>query len=231
MTSERDLLARDKAAFAPRQAPASGSSKALFVVCFLLGVVAFAGGVAFLALWFGRPADAPFGGILGASDAAGGAARLARGAAGGDRVYTAPETLEVRVLFTADGLTLTPQVIRLPKPLLDANARLRFVMTELLRGPSTDLLSSAVPSGVELLGAYIVGDTAIVDLSAPLKEKRLGGPMAEMLCAYAIVNTVLENVDSVVRVRILVQGRSVETLWSDVDLSAPLGANLALLRF
>jgi hypothetical protein len=51
-----------------------------------------------------------------------------------------------------------------------------------------------------------------------------------MLAVYAIVNTVLHNVESVDSVQILVDGESLPTLRGHVDIEFPLVANSAITR-
>ncbi|NQU42171.1 GerMN domain-containing protein [bacterium] len=148
-----------------------------------------------------------------------------------ERIRLARETLEkrqVRVFFTADGVRLRPQMLVLGE-ILEPHQRLSVVLRELLNGPASEYLVSTLPDGVELRGSYIWEKIAVVDFSSELRERR-GGPMAELLCVYAIVNTVLENVDGVEAVRILVEGEPVPVLWDQVDLTAALNEDVSLIR-
>ena len=150
--------------------------------------------------------------------------------AGTEGGYTAPpvEENQVRVFFTPDGVKLQAQVIDLPQA-MSTHERLRFAMEELLRGPTGGKLKSAVPEGVQLRAAFIRDDTAVVDLSAAA-TRSLGGPMAEALCAYAVVNTAALNLAGVKAARILIDGQAVAVLWEQVDLTGPLAPDLSLIQ-
>lgn len=142
----------------------------------------------------------------------------------------AAQKRHIRVYFTADGSTLQAQILEMNRPIEDSPQRLRFILTELFKGPATGILRSPIPFGVQLRGLYIWRNTAVVDLSREFREMPQGGPMAEMLCLYALVNTVVENMEGIEQVRILVEGEEAGLLWDQVDLSRPFQANLALIR-
>jgi len=206
---------------APRMPPTR-----LLVAFFSLGVLIFLSAMAGIVFWFQGPN--PFlqerlGPYAQRSAAAGGGVQQAAGVA-------PPGEREVRVFFTADGLRLRPQTISLSTPLSDPD-RLRFALEELLRGPTSDLFRSPAPNGTELRGAYLVNDMAVVDVTGVVRSRRMGGPMAEILCVYAIVNTVMENIPSVRTVRILVDGQAAPILWDQVDLSAPFAADASLVEY
>jgi hypothetical protein len=137
---------------------------------------------------------------------------------------------QVRIFFTTDGRSLEPQVMHLPRS-LTPQEKLRFVLEELLRGPSTDYFLSPIPAGTTLRGAYIKERTAIVDLDGAVRDRPIGGVMSEWLCVGAIVDTVLENVDAVDNVRFLINGQSVDTLWGDIDMTGAFAADVSLIAF
>lgn len=85
----------------------------------------------------------------------------------------------------------------------------RYVMEELLRGPYSPELSSALPEGTGLLSCATEDGVCTVDLSAEFYDARPETALGERLAVYSIVNslTALPQVDSV---RILVEGQPVE---------------------
>jgi spore germination protein GerM len=85
-----------------------------------------------------------------------------------------------------------------------------------------------VPEGTQLRGAFIRDGTVVVDLSSAVSQP-LGGPMAEILCVYSIVNTAIANTEGAQSVRILVEGQSPPVLWDLVDLAEPLVADFSLI--
>jgi hypothetical protein len=136
---------------------------------------------------------------------------------------------QVKIYFTTDGLKLQPQTVTLTKP-LTTHGRLRFMLETLLEGPLTDTYQRTVPQGTRLRGVYIQNDRAIVDLQGDLLSRPQGGAMAEILCVYAIVNTITENIDSIKEVQILVQGRKEPLLWDQIDLRGPFMGNTSLIE-
>jgi len=210
--------------------PPRDSHTGLAIVLFFMGALVFAGTMALLGVWLRGPAgsgsnesDLPPALASGASGGSGdGPIQVGRAAA---------RRNEFRIFFTSDGLKLDPQVRRAEgKTISEPHQRLRFVLHELLLGPPGDALHSPVPANTELRGAFIVKDTAVVDLSGEIVKHPQGGPMAELLCAYAIVNTVVENVEGIAEVRILIDGESVPVLWDQVDLSGPLAEDVSVVR-
>lgn len=86
----------------------------------------------------------------------------------------------------------------------------RYVMEELLRGPNSGELHSAVPAGTRLLSCSTAEGICTVNLSAEFLENRPGSVLGERLAVYSVVNSLaaLSNVDSVI---LLVEGQLVET--------------------
>jgi hypothetical protein len=210
--------------------PPRGSHTGLAIVLFFMGALVFSGTMLLLGAWLRGPAgsgsndsDLPPALASGAPGGAGdGPIQAARAAARRD---------EFRIFFTSDGLKLDPQIRRSEgRTISEPHQRLRFVLHELLLGPPGDALHSPVPANTDLRGAFILKDTAVVDLSGEIVKHPQGGPMAELLCAYAIVNTVVENVEGIAEVRILIDGESVPVLWDQVDLSGPLAEDVSLVR-
>ena len=101
----------------------------------------------------------------------------------------------------------------------DADAD-RYVMEELLRGPYSAELKSALPAGTELLSCATEDGICTVDLSAAFYEGRPMTAQGERLAVYSIVDslTALPQVDSVV---LLVEGRPVDT-YVYLSLAEPL---------
>lgn len=212
----------------PSDVPRTGPSTKLVMVCFLLGVLCFASGIGLVYLWFGHAApQSPVGWAIqsGSADPADESALSARELAA--RQSATRNT--VHVYFTADGAALQAQTCNLSKP-LSPHERLRFAVETLLAGPASENFSSAIPPNTKLRAAYYVQkDLVVLDLSGDIRSQILGGPMAEWLCAQAVVNTVTDNLPDMRRVQILIDGQLVPILWEQVDLSVPLMGDTSLL--
>ncbi len=211
----------------PGVAP-SGPSAKLVIVCFLIGVLCFVGGIGLVYVWFGNAKSQSSVGwtVQPGADAGDESALSARELA----ARQASSRNSIQVYFTSDGASLQGQTYSLTKP-LSPHERLRFSVETLLAGPASENYSSAVPANTKLRAAYLVQkDLVVLDLSSEIRTQVLGGPMTEWLCAQALVNTVTDNLPDVRRVQLLIDGQLVPILWGNVDLSVPLVADASLRR-
>jgi spore germination protein GerM len=84
--------------------------------------------------------------------------------------------------------------------------------------------SSPFPEGVSLRELFITPQgLAFVDLSQELITNHPGGTCAEELTIYSLANTLITNFPAVKRVRILVEGREIQSLAGHLDLSKSFG--------
>jgi len=133
---------------------------------------------------------------------------------------------QLRVYYSDDGTHLIPTLQ--PADLGSKFSRGRQAVEALFKRIPGGSLRSPVPEGVEVRGFYVESDpngknrTVVIDLSGDIQERPLGGIGAEMLCVYAIVNTALANTTDVEACRILIDGKPVDTLWGQVDISGAL---------
>jgi len=102
----------------------------------------------------------------------------------------------------------------------------KTIMAEIIKGPQSDLLLPTVPAGTRLLAVYEVGDLLVLDFTHELQTNHTGGSTGELMTVYSIVNTLTENLKSVKRIRMLVEGEEVENLAGHIDLTKPLSPNL-----
>jgi germination protein M len=102
----------------------------------------------------------------------------------------------------------------------------KTIMAEIIKGPRSDLLLPTVPAGTRLLAAYELGDLLVLDFTHELRTNHVGGSTGELMTVYSIVNTLTENLKSVKRIRMLVEGEEIENLAGHIDLTKPLSPNL-----
>jgi spore germination protein GerM len=138
---------------------------------------------------------------------------------------------EVTVYFpsaSGDGLAGEPrEIFTTPLP----GDRAKQILSDLISGPATDATLPAVPAGTRLRQVYVLADgTAYADFSAELTSGSGGGSAAEVQSVYAIVNSVTLNVPEIVRLGILVEGRTCETLAGHLDLTRPLRPDRTLIE-
>ena len=105
------------------------------------------------------------------------------------------------------------------------------IIRTLIDGPDSSTLVSAIPIGSELLHTFVTDDgTAYLDFSPDLFHLHPGGVTAERLTLYAIVNSIVLNLEQVERVQLLLDGSPTSTLSGHLDIRYPKTANLLIVR-
>lgn len=91
--------------------------------------------------------------------------------------------------------------------------------------------SAAIPPGTELREIFLTSQgVAYLDLSRELVQNHPGGSSAEELTVFSLTNTLIENFPTIRSVKILVEGREVQTLAGHLDLTVPYGRAPDYLR-
>lgn len=104
----------------------------------------------------------------------------------------------------------------------------KLVMDQLLKGPETDGLLSAIPSGTKVNSISISEDgVCVVNLDVAIETAVTG--VTENVTVYSIVNSLTE-LDNVKQVQILVNGEAPHISNLDVDLSAPISRNEEIIN-
>ncbi len=97
--------------------------------------------------------------------------------------------------------------------------RIRQIVLALIEG-SQQGLRRPLPASTELLAVFLTSDgTAYLDFAGNALTLFEPGIGSETLAVYSLVDSICANIPSVKRVRILVQGREVETLNGHADLT------------
>jgi hypothetical protein len=77
-----------------------------------------------------------------------------------------------------------------------------------------------LPPGADIRGIYLVDPgLAVVDINAAFADGHRSGVLAEELTVASFIQTLAANVPSILRVKILVEGKERETLAGHADLS------------
>jgi hypothetical protein len=84
--------------------------------------------------------------------------------------------------------------------------------------------SGAIPRGVSLRELFVTSQgVAYVDLSQELVSNHPGGSSAEELTVFSLSQTLIGNFPAIKTVRILVEGREIQTIAGHLDLTVPYG--------
>ena len=84
--------------------------------------------------------------------------------------------------------------------------------------------SGTIPRGVSLRELFITSQgVAYLDLSQEVVSNHPGGSSAEELTVFSLSQTLIANFPAVKTVKILVEGREIQTLAGHLDLTIPYG--------
>lgn len=138
-------------------------------------------------------------------------------------------TREIQLYFaTPDGRALEAET-RDIEDCPDDRSCMERILRELIKGP-TGNLAPVLPAQVKVLGLVVEGDLVTADFSRELIDAHPGGSMSELLSVYGLVDTLAVNFPYIRQLRILVEGKPVETIKGHVDLRAPVAADFRWAR-
>ena len=113
----------------------------------------------------------------------------------------------------------------------DTISAIEAITNALVEGPDNPKLVSTIPAGSRLLHIFVTDDgTAYLDFNSELSRLHPGGVTAERLTLYAIVNSLVLNLEEVERVQLLFEGKPASTLNGHVDIRQAKTANLLMVR-
>lgn len=128
------------------------------------------------------------------------------------------QSLNVRIYYPDDsGMRL----VEVEREIIvdDSVDKYTAAVEALLEEPDEENLTKIFPSSAGVRSVTVKGDLAIVDLDG--LKNFVGGSTGEEFLVGSVVDT-LTNFPEIKRVKILVQGREIETLSGHMDLSTPL---------
>ena len=106
----------------------------------------------------------------------------------------------------------------------------RAIVEALIDGPRGNLMRT-LPEKTRLSAFYIAENgTAYVDFDSTIRSRHPGGCRLEQLTVYAIVNSLVVNIDLIKSVKILIGGGEAETLAGHIDTRFPFRANMLIIR-
>lgn len=105
----------------------------------------------------------------------------------------------------------------------------KIIINALITGPRSSLIRT-LPKETNLRALYIAKDnTAYIDFEESIRKMQ-GGVQSEYHAIYSIVNSLVLNISSIKRVKILVNGREAETLSGHIDLRNAFTADMLIVR-
>lgn len=137
---------------------------------------------------------------------------------------------QAMLYYTKDGKQLVGTPITLGDLGMDHSEKARRIVVALLEGERNVGMKSALPEGTSLKNLFVNDDQVVVNLSSQMVSNLHGGIDAELLAVYAVVNSLLFNLEGIDAVQILIEDERLPTLGGNVDISVPLIANSAITR-
>ncbi|HKK01095.1 MAG TPA: GerMN domain-containing protein [Desulfuromonadales bacterium] len=139
----------------------------------------------------------------------------------------APQPRQLRdvVLYfgAPDGTFLTAEGREIDDCLEESDC-VKETIQALINGPVGNL-TPIFPAHTLLKGVQEEGKTALVDFSNGLIAGHPAGSVSELLTVYGLADTLAENFPHIRQVRILVNGKAVDTIKGHVDLRQPVVAD------
>ena len=136
-------------------------------------------------------------------------------------------TLLVTLFFASpDGAGLVREGREID-PCGDSAKCMETVVGELINGPLGDL-APTLPAATSIHAVLVNGDLAQIDLGEDMIKGLPGGSNAEMTAVYSIVDSIAVNFPSIKQVKLLFNGKTVETLKGHLDLRGPLTPDFSL---
>jgi hypothetical protein len=119
-----------------------------------------------------------------------------------------------------DAGVLRPKTVRIPLP-AGRQERASELLHALLNLYLDNVSPHPLPAGSEIRDVYLVGPgLAVVDLNAAFADGHRSGVLVEELTIVSLAQTLSANIPGITQMRILVDGKSRDTLAGHADLSS-----------
>lgn len=111
----------------------------------------------------------------------------------------------------------------------DAAAQTKEIVKALLEGSKAGLVNT-FPAGVVLIDVKVGDDgIAFVNFSKNLIKKYQGGSTAEMATIYSLTNSITQNIPSIKKVKILVEGKELSSIKGHISTQKAFSPDLELI--
>ena len=134
----------------------------------------------------------------------------------------------IYIYFAGSNGKLFPQENEIPKGWNDYK-KVDFIVRRLLRDPKSGFLKSAFPARVQLQGLFFIDNEISINLSKEMIDQSSGSISDDWLAISTLTNSILINLPRYESIKILIEGREVDTLKSGLDISQPLKQNFLLI--
>jgi hypothetical protein len=137
------------------------------------------------------------------------------------------EPLSITLYYPREGMLATESTVVKRQP--DAQSLARAALAALFADKRAPL--EPVLRDIRLRELYLDGSgTAYIDLSPGVRKDVRASAWEELLAIYALVNTLLQNVQEVKQVMLLLDGGNAQTLAGHMDLSRTFTKRMDLVK-
>jgi hypothetical protein len=111
----------------------------------------------------------------------------------------------------------------------DDAAQAKEIVKALIEGSKAGLVNT-FPTGVSIRDVKVVdAEIALVNFSKNLTKLHQGGSTAEMATIYSLTNSITQNVPSIKKVKILVEGKELSSIKGHISTRKAFSPDLELL--
>lgn len=137
------------------------------------------------------------------------------------------EPLTIALYYPWEGMLASGSVAVKRQP--DGQSQARVILAAMLGDQR--IAQTALLKDVRLRELYLdASGTAYVDLASVQQKEIRVSARDELMALYAVVNTLLQNIEEIKRVRVLLDGREVQTLAGHIDLSRAFSKRMDLVK-
>jgi len=145
-----------------------------------------------------------------------------------DSVTRAP--VQSELYFGDEGSDMLMREFRAVSSSARPEKRAAALIDELIKGPAAKGMRT-VPMQAKLRSVNMQSDARIdIDFGPEISQFHPGGSTAELLTVMSIVNTITANIKEVKSVRLLINGRPVDTLSGHIDCRQAFVPNMQIVR-
>ena len=137
------------------------------------------------------------------------------------------EPLTIALYYPLEGMLASGFVAVKRQP--DGQSQARVILAAMLGDQR--VAHTALLKDVRLRELYLdASGTAYVDLASVQQKEIRVSARDELMALYAVVNTLLQNIEEIKRVRVLLDGREAQTLAGHIDLSRAFSKRMDLVK-
>lgn len=109
------------------------------------------------------------------------------------------------------------------------SAQITEIVNALIEGPHAGLVRT-IPEKSRLINARVDSNgVATVNFDSAFLENHPGGSSSEIATIYSLTNSITRNIPEIKKVKILVDGKELETLKGHIDARYPFAPNMDLV--